>query len=90
MNASIIIQNLKCGGCAHTVTSKLSEIEGLQNVQVNVEDSLVTFQYINETQIAQAKLKLKSLGYPELDQANSMITKAKSYISCATGKISKS
>ena len=90
MNASIIIQNLKCGGCAHTVTSKLSEIEGLQNVQVNVEDSLVTFQYDNETQIALAKSKLKTLGYPELDEANSVITKAKSYISCATGKISKS
>jgi hypothetical protein len=34
------------------------------------------------------KEKLKALGYPEDGAANNFGTKAKSYVSCAIGKIS--
>ena len=88
MNATIVIQNLKCGGCANTVKNKLSEIEGLQDIEVVVETGLVKFQYNDLSVLDMAKRKLKSVGYPEVDEENSLITKAKSYISCATGKMS--
>ncbi|PNQ75194.1 heavy metal transporter [Hanstruepera neustonica] len=90
MNAAIVIQNLKCGGCANTVKNKLSEIEGLQDIHVDIDNSVVAFQYSLEEQLTKAKDRLKAIGYPEQNAANSMITKAKSYISCATGKMAKS
>jgi len=33
------------------------------------------------------KEKLKSLGYPSIEDTNGVITKAKSFVSCATGKL---
>ena len=37
MTTTLEIQNLKCGGCAHTIISKLNELEGIQNVSVDTE-----------------------------------------------------
>lgn len=88
MKTTFNIQNLKCNGCAHTIKTKLSEVDGVNHVDVVVESSEVTLDYIDSESLASAKLKLKSLGYPELDDVNSIVTKAKSYVSCATGKMS--
>jgi len=87
MEAKIYIQNLKCGGCANTITKSLSTIEGISSITVNVEDSLVTFDYDIESKLNKAKDKLKALGYPEDGDANNLGTKAKSYVSCAIGKM---
>ena len=89
MKTSILVQNLKCGGCAHTITSKLSTIENINNLQVDVEENKVSFNYLNDTDVLQVKEKLKHLGYPSIDDTNSLTSKAKSFVSCATGKISK-
>jgi hypothetical protein len=35
------------------------------------------------------KDKLKSLGYPSIDDENTLTSRAKSFVSCATGKLSK-
>lgn len=87
MKTTLEIQNLKCGGCAHTISTKMTDVSGIDNVLVSVETSEVSFNYELETDLLAAKQKLKSLGYPEVDTENSMVTKAKSFISCATGKI---
>lgn len=89
MKVSIIIQNLKCGGCAHTITSKLSELDFISDLNVNVDESKVSFNYTNEMDALKVKGKLKALGYPSIDETNSLTTKAKSFVSCATGKLSK-
>lgn len=89
MKTSIIVQNLKCGGCASTITTKLSEIENINNLAVDVEESKVSFNYINEADAFIVKDKLKTLGYPSIDDTNSLTSKAKSFVSCATGKLSK-
>lgn len=89
MKVSIIIQNLKCGGCAHTITSKLSELDFISDLNVNVDESKVSFNYTNEMDALKVKEKLKALGYPSIDETNSLTTKAKSFVSCATGKLSK-
>ncbi len=88
METTIHIQNLKCGGCANTITKGISSIEAIQNVSVNVDESTVTFSYETEDQVNEVKNKLKSLGYPEDGEANTLGDKAKSYVSCAIGKMS--
>lgn len=89
METSIIVQNLKCGGCASTITSKLTTIEGISNLQVDVEENKVSFNYLNDTDISKMKAKLIQLGYPSVDDPNSLTSKAKSFVSCATGKLLK-
>ncbi|MFD2909623.1 heavy-metal-associated domain-containing protein [Flavobacterium ardleyense] len=88
MESTIQIQNLKCGGCAATITKNITTIEAVNNVSVNVEESTVTFGYETEAKLAEVKDKLKALGYPEDGEANSLGSKAKSYMSCAIGKMS--
>jgi copper chaperone CopZ len=65
MQTTIHIQNLKCGGCANTITKGISSIETINNIAVNVEDSSVTFDYASDEKLIEVKEKLKSLGYPE-------------------------
>lgn len=89
MKTSILVQNLKCGGCASTITTKLSSIPNISNLQVNVEESEVSFNYVDDKDKLQVKEKLKQLGYPTLEDNNSITSKAKSFVSCATGKLSK-
>lgn len=88
METTIYIQNLKCGGCSNTITKNVSAIQNISNVTVNVEESSVTFHYETKTNLAEVKNKLQSLGYPEDGEANSLGSKAKSYVSCAIGKMS--
>ncbi|MDO1511509.1 heavy-metal-associated domain-containing protein [Maribacter confluentis] len=87
MTSIIPIQNLKCGGCAKTIISKLEEIPAITNVSVNVELSSVSFEALKKEDIATVKSKLKSIGYPSLDEENSVLSKAKSFVSCASGKL---
>ena len=87
METIIHIQNLKCGGCANTITKGISAIDGVKDISVQVEESTVTFSYDNEEQVKEVKNKLKSLGYPEDGQENTLGVKAKSYVSCAIGKM---
>ena len=87
MKANIKIQNLKCSGCEATITDNLSKIDSVKNVQFS-DDDRVIFDYENEFSLDQVKMTLKKLGYPEQGEDNSLISKAKSYVSCAVGKMS--
>ena len=89
MKTSIIVQNLKCGGCAKTITNKISEISGITAINVDVENSVVSFSSDNTNSAIAVKNILKSIGYPSIDDENTFTSKAKSFVSCATGKISK-
>jgi copper chaperone len=88
MTTTLIIQNLKCNGCATTITNKLTDLENVSDVKVNVEEDSVTFNYLNEESLLHVKETLKSNGYPEAGENNPLGTKAKSYVSCAIGKMS--
>lgn len=89
MEYNIYIQNLKCGGCAHTIQTAIQKLKGVQNVEVDVEASLVTVKSDEHTTEASILAKLSSLGYPAFDEANPITKQAKSFISCAKGKILK-
>ena len=88
MNTSIKIQNLKCGGCANTIIKKISAIKNVTNVSVNVDDSTVTFDSPSQDEITIVRNKMTVLGYPAEGENNSVVSKAKSYFSCASGKMS--
>jgi len=90
MKTSIKVQNLRCGGCAKTITSKLSELENISNLKVDTENATVTFSYLKENDVMSVIDKLKSMGYPSIENRNSITARARSFASCATGKMSKS
>jgi copper chaperone len=85
---SIVVQNLKCSGCASTIENKLNHLFNIANVDIDVENSIVMFDYEDELALLDAKETLKILGYPEVGEVNSLGTRAKSYMSCAIGKMS--
>lgn len=89
MKATIIVQNLKCGGCARTITNTLTELDNISEVQVFPNTSTVSFAYQNTDDALMVKDKLKDLGYPSIDSKNSIAAKAKSFVSCATGRMTK-
>lgn len=90
MKTSIIVQNLKCGGCAKTITEKLSGIDHISKVEVNTENSMVSFLYESTEDALVARDTLASLGYPSVDSKNNLGHKTRSFVSCAMGRLSKS
>lgn len=44
MEQTIKIQNLKCSGCAATIRKGLLEIDGVSDVQVDLENSSVSLE----------------------------------------------
>ncbi|PQJ80345.1 heavy-metal-associated domain-containing protein [Polaribacter porphyrae] len=82
----IKIENLKCGGCANTIKKGLLNIEGVENIDINVETSTVAITSKN-SDLRSIKEKLSKLGYPEVGDKNTIAHKAKSFVSCAVGRI---
>ena len=90
MTTTLEIQNLKCGGCAHTITSKLNNLEGIQNVSVDTNSNTVSFENELASEVESATKLLSKLGYPVNGDVNSIGKKAKSFVSCAVGRMAKS
>ncbi len=82
----IIIANLKCSGCATTITKELSTLNGVSKVSVDpTNDSVeVSYENIDRKQIID---KLHHLGYPEATEENGLLLQLKSYASCMIGKL---
>ncbi|MBK7233054.1 MAG: heavy-metal-associated domain-containing protein [Saprospiraceae bacterium] len=81
------IANLKCNGCASTITKKISELSGVENVKVDVENDEVTVDYsATQTNLDKIKSTLLGLGYPEATEQNGLLTQLKSYASCMVGR----
>jgi copper chaperone CopZ len=81
------IVNLKCGGCANSVKKGLMSIDGIDNIDVDVDKGMVSFNSTTPELVSVVKAKLANMGYPEVGDANTLIHKAKSFVSCATGKM---
>jgi copper chaperone CopZ len=89
MNITKQIQNLKCGGCAHTIISSLEELNNIDDVNLNIDSSEINFICLTTEDEQIVYQELKNLGYPVIEDENTLSLKAKSYISCAIGKIKK-
>lgn len=84
---SINILNLKCNGCANTIRKGLLSIEGINKVEVSLENSEIKINKVSENIFTKVKEKLASMGYPEVGDTNTLLHKAKSFVSCASGRI---
>ncbi|NHF59598.1 heavy-metal-associated domain-containing protein [Flavobacteriaceae bacterium TP-CH-4] len=87
MHTTIEIQNLKCGGCAATILGKLNSLEQVENVSVDTDSSTVSFGYQRKEDFHAVKDVLAKLGYPLANEKNGLGRMAKSYVSCAMGRI---
>ncbi len=84
---TIYIANLKCGGCATTITKELSALQGVQHVQVNNDTDSVEVSYDEVLDRKEITAKLHHLGYPEATEDNGLLLKLKSYASCMVGRL---
>ncbi len=90
MKQTFEVMNVKCNGCANTLKSKLAKEFG--DVEVNLETMprQITLD-IKPEDIDKLRNILKTIGYPmsdeELNGVENVTAKAKSFISCAAGKI---
>lgn len=87
MKTALNIQNLKCGGCANTIITRLEALDKVNNVTVNNETNLVSFEYEDQSALDNTKTLLSKLGYPVEGEANPISKKAKSFVSCAVGRM---
>ena len=86
----ISVENIKCGGCANTITSKLNNMDVIDSCEVNIESGVITVNGDagHRPEVVQLLLKL---GYPECGTTEGLKAakaKAKSFVSCAVGKMS--
>ena len=86
MKTTLQIENLKCGGCAARIKKGILTIDDVENVDVNLEESSVSITS-TKNNLQEVKIKLSKLGYPEIGDKNTVLHKAKSFVSCAVGKI---
>lgn len=87
----ITVDNIKCGGCAGSITKKLSAIFNTDEIDVNIEQGIVTID-LDDSKKEELAQVLLDLGYPETDSVHgfdSAKAKAKSFVSCAIGKMDK-
>ena len=90
MKQTFEVENVKCGGCANTLKNKLKDTFGDVSVDLEVMPRKITLE-IEENQLEDLKAQLRSLGYPlssdELSTLQNVGAKAKSFVSCAIGKM---
>jgi copper chaperone len=84
------VENIKCGGCEKSIVKGLESMDGVSNIVIDREQQLISVtadESLREPLIA----KLKSMGYPEHGSVAGLeagFTNAKSFVSCAIGRMS--
>ena len=90
MRKTYQVLNVKCGGCANTLKSKLEPIFGEVEVNLDVMPREITLD-LEDYEENKLRETLKSLGYPIADEdlgfVENTTAKAKSFVSCAIGKV---
>lgn len=89
MSYTIAVENIKCGGCANSIRSKLLDQELAQAVDVDIEQGEVQVEGNPEWR-DQVISALAKMGYPEVGSVEGIkaaTARAKSFVSCAIGRI---
>lgn len=89
MAYQISVENIKCGGCASTIRSKLESMDGIGKIDVIIEQGIVNVEAADDTRGA-VTAKLLKLGYPETGTTEGIAAataRAKSFVSCAVGRL---
>ena len=90
MKRTFQVLNVKCGGCASTLRKTLEDKFGEVKVELRKEPREITLE-IEDDQIPELAAMLKKVGYPlateEMGFVEAGTAKAKSFVSCAIGKM---
>jgi len=87
----IEVENIKCGGCAGSIRKGLMGLDGVDAVDVDIESGVVQVQ-ADDALRAEIARKLASMGYPETGTVRGLKSagaRAKSFVSCAVGRMDK-
>jgi copper chaperone len=88
------VDNIKCEGCATTVKNGLRAQFGEVEVDLSCTPRIVRVSVEEEADVEALRSTLRKMGYPltsdELGMLEHASAKAKSFFSCAVGKIENS
>ena len=87
----ITVENIKCGGCAGSITKKLIATFNTEKISINIEQGIINID-LDKSKRDELIQVLLDLGYPETNSVHgfdSAKAKAKSFVSCAIGKMDK-
>jgi copper chaperone len=80
----IFVENINGAGCMNTIKSAMLKLKGVTAVEIlKDEDKVCVSGIAVEKEVVLAKLS--SLGYPQKG-SNTLMNKAKSFVSCAVGR----
>lgn len=90
MKIQIEVENMHCGGCARTIEGALRKDARITEIVVEPGQGRVTIEAQAGVR-ADAAATLARLGYPEkgsVEGVRAATAKAKSFVSCAVGRLS--
>jgi len=82
----IFVENIKCAGCMTSIKHALLKIKGIVKVEIDKEKEKISLKG-EQYKLSEVINSLNSMGYP-LKGDNTLFKQAKSYVSCAIGKMS--
>lgn len=82
----IRVENIKCGGCAHTIKTGLMKLNGVSDVDIDIENGIIHLQGVDGLLRDDVVSKLQSMGYPEPGKGSGLTT-ATSFVSCMIGRV---
>ncbi|MEG1607288.1 MAG: heavy metal-associated domain-containing protein [Mucinivorans sp.] len=90
MKTTILVDNIRCGGCANSIRKALSALPGVEAVEVDIAKGSIAVEHQDSLEREQLTATLLSLGYPQVGSAKgfqALRAGATSLLSCAIGKI---
>jgi copper chaperone CopZ len=82
----IFVENIKCGGCMTSIKQALEKIKGIAKVEIDLEKEKISLKG-DKYKLSEVIDSLNKMGYPQKGD-NTLFKQAKSYVSCAIGKMS--
>lgn len=89
MKTSIHVDHIKCEGCCNKISSELSKLDHISNVETNLSEEKVSFDYKDSSHRQKVIETLKTLGYPPKSDATDTSSGSKSFFNRMTNKFSK-
>jgi copper chaperone CopZ len=82
----IFVENIKCAGCMTSIKHALLKIKGVAKVEIDKDEEKISLTG-DQYQLSEVLDSLNGIGYPQKGD-NTLFKQAKSYVSCAIGKMS--
>lgn len=67
MRITVIIQNLKCESCRHTVLSALENFESISSATADISTGSLSFDYASHNAMEGLRIHLAEIGHPIIE-----------------------